>query len=155
MLGFERLTVGPGLHGVRLDALVDAVAAKDAARDDPAVRLRLGRVAVELLALRYTSYRLLSDIGEGKIPGPDAGLTKISTVLASMEACRLAVDVGGPDALVSEEWGHQVSALPGLRSAGGSEEILRNVIGERVLGLPSEPKTQRPAGRDAVPAATR
>jgi alkylation response protein AidB-like acyl-CoA dehydrogenase len=156
MLGFERLTVGPGLHGARLESLVEAVAADAAAVRDPAIRLQLGRVGVELLALRYTSYRLLSDIGEGKIPGPEAGLAKISTVLSSIEACRLAVDIGGPEALLSEEWGHQVSALPGLRSAGGTEEILRNVIGERVLGLPPEPKLPpRTAAGDGLALATR
>ena len=61
-------------------------------------------------------------------------------MLASFAAAQLAVDVGGPQALLDAEWGHQVSALPGLRSAGGTEEILRNVIGERVLGLPPEPR---------------
>jgi alkylation response protein AidB-like acyl-CoA dehydrogenase len=155
MLGFERLAVGSG-HGARLDRLVAAVAAQDAAREDPTVRIRLGRIAVDLLGVRYTNYRLLTDIGEGRVPGPEAGLTKISSVLASFEACRLAIDVGGPDALVDGEWGHQVSALPGLRSAGGSEEILRNVIGERVLGLPPEPKAQpRSRERDAIPVESR
>jgi alkylation response protein AidB-like acyl-CoA dehydrogenase len=155
MLGFERLAVGSG-HGARLERLVAAVAAQDAAREDPAIRIRLGRIAVDLLGVRYTNYRLLTDIGEGRVPGPEAGLTKISTVLASFDACRLAIDVGGPDALVDGEWGHQVSALPGLRSAGGSEEILRNVIGERVLGLPPEPKAQpQPTERDAMPVGSR
>jgi alkylation response protein AidB-like acyl-CoA dehydrogenase len=139
MLGFERLVVGSGLHAARLDRLVTAVGESEE-HENPLIRVRLGKVAAELLALRYSGYRLLTDIEQGRVPGPEAGLVKISTVLASFDACRLAVDVGGPDALVDEEWGHQVSALPGVRSAGGTEEILRNVIGERVLGLPAEPK---------------
>jgi alkylation response protein AidB-like acyl-CoA dehydrogenase len=104
------------------------------------VRVRLGQVASELLALRHTSRRLVGEIAEGRVPGPEAGLVKIASVAASLAACRLAVDVAGPDALLAGEWGHQVSALPGVRSAGGTEEILRNVIGERVLGLPAEPR---------------
>ncbi|MGH7749249.1 MAG: acyl-CoA dehydrogenase family protein [Candidatus Dormibacteria bacterium] len=104
------------------------------------MRVRLGRIAAELLALRYFNHRLQTEIARGGVPGPEAGLAKITTVLASFAAAQLAVDVGGPGALLGEEWGHQVSALPGLRSAGGTEEILRNVIGERVLGLPPEPK---------------
>ena len=140
MLGFERLTVGSGLHAARLERLVAAVAAGEASRTDPLVRSRLGRIATELLALRHFNLRLLTEVAGGGVPGPEAGLAKITTVLASFAAAQLAVDVGGPQALLDAEWGHQVSALPGLRSAGGTEEILRNVIGERVLGLPPEPR---------------
>jgi alkylation response protein AidB-like acyl-CoA dehydrogenase len=137
MLGFERVGVGSGLHATRLERLVAAVAGSDDRHD----RVRLGRVGSELLALRATSERLIEEIAEGFVPGPEAGLIKITSVSASLAACRLAVDVLGPDALLDEEWGHQVSALPGVRSAGGTEEILRNLIGERVLGLPAEPRS--------------
>ena len=132
MLGFERLAVGSGLHAVRLDRLVAAVAGSS---PDRATRVRLGQVASELLALRHTAQRLTEEIAAGRVPGPEAGLVKISSVLSSLAACRLAVDALGPEALNNGEWGHQVSALPGVRSAGGTEEILRNLIGERVLGL--------------------
>jgi alkylation response protein AidB-like acyl-CoA dehydrogenase len=151
MLGFERLIVGSGLHTARLDRLVATVGARQATREDPLVRVRLGRIATDLLALRYLNHRLLTEIERGRVPGPEAGLAKISAVLASFAAAQLAVDVAGPEALLGEEWGHQVSALPGLRSAGGTEEILRNVIGERVLGLPPEPRVQpRPAAESAA-----
>ena len=47
----------------------------------------------------------------------------------------------GPDALDADgEWSYLISFLPGLRSAGGTEQVLRNTIGERVLGLPAEPR---------------
>jgi alkylation response protein AidB-like acyl-CoA dehydrogenase len=140
MLGFERVGVGSGLHASRLDRLVATVGARAPDRDDPSVRVRLGQVASELLALRHTSERIIEEVAEGLVPGPEAGLIKITSVSASLAACRLAIDVAGPDALLEEEWGHQVSALPGVRSAGGTEEILRNLIGERVLGLPPEPR---------------
>jgi alkylation response protein AidB-like acyl-CoA dehydrogenase len=140
MLGFERVAVGSGLHASRLDRLVATVGARAEDRCDPHIRVRLGEVASELLALRATSERIIEEIAEGHVPGPEAGLIKITSVLASLDACRLAVDVAGADALLEGEWGHQVSALPGVRSAGGTEEILRNTIGERVLGLPPEPR---------------
>ena len=98
------------------------------------------QIDVENRALCHFNLRLLTEVAGGGVPGPEAGLAKITTVLASFAAAQLAVDVGGPQALLDAEWGHQVSALPGLRSAGGTEEILRNVIGERVLGLPPEPR---------------
>jgi alkylation response protein AidB-like acyl-CoA dehydrogenase len=140
MLGHERLAVGSGHLATPLERLVATVGADPIDRADPRIRIRLGQVAGELLALRHMSGRLVQEIAEGRVPGPEAGFVKISSVTASLAACRLAVDVAGPDALLGEEWGHQVSALPGVRSAGGTEEILRNVIGERVLGLPPEPR---------------
>jgi alkylation response protein AidB-like acyl-CoA dehydrogenase len=140
MLGFERLAVGSGHLATPLEALVETVGAEPINRLDPRVRVRLGQVATELLALRYMVDRLMEEIAEGRVPGPEAGFVKITSVNASLAACRLAVDIAGPDALLRDDWGHQVSALPGVRSAGGTEEILRNVIGERALGLPAEPR---------------
>jgi alkylation response protein AidB-like acyl-CoA dehydrogenase len=137
MLRFERLAVGSGHLATPIESLVDAVATK---RSDPSVRVRLGEVASQLLALRYTSERLTEEIAAGRVPGPEAGLVKISSVLSSLAACRLAADVLGPEALLDPAWGHQISALPGVRSAGGTEEIIRNQIGERVLGLAPEPR---------------
>ena len=50
----------------------------------------------------------------------------------------------GPDALAEDsEWAYMISFLPGLKSAGGTEEILRNTIGARVLGLPPEPRLDK------------
>jgi alkylation response protein AidB-like acyl-CoA dehydrogenase len=140
MLGFERLAVGSGHLATPLESLVETVGAEAASRADPRVRVRLGQVASELLALRYMVERVVEEVAEGRVPGPEAGFVKITSVDASLTACRLAVDVAGPEALLGDEWGHQVSALPGVRSAGGTEEILRNVIGERALGLPAEPR---------------
>ena len=136
MLSFERLTVGAGHLAAPLDRLVEAMGSDPG----PVARIRLGRVASELLALGAMSERLRQEISAGRVPGPEAGLVKISSVLASLEACRLAVDLLGADALLRPEWGSQVSALPGVRSAGGTEEIIRNQIGERVLGLAPEPR---------------
>jgi alkylation response protein AidB-like acyl-CoA dehydrogenase len=141
MLSFERLAVGSGHLAIPLEQLVEAIAARE--DRDPADRhllVRLGQVASELLALRATSERLMAEVASGRVPGPEAGLVKITSVTASLAACRLAVDAGGPDALMSPAWGSPISALPGVRSAGGTEEIIRNQIGERVLGLPPEPR---------------
>ena len=76
-------------------------------------------------------------------PGPEGALGKITTIRAAIEAADLLVDALGPDALADHEWGGMVSELPGLKSAGGTEEILRNMVGERVLGLPPEPRLDK------------
>ncbi len=147
-LMFERLTIGFGSEsmGYRPDRFADRIAADAAAASDGEVRQRLGHIATELLSVKFTGYRMLSKLQQGQIPGPEAGLSKITTVNAGIAACDLVADVTGPEAL--EEAGdnpfaYHTSFLPGLKSAGGTEEILRNTIGERVLGLPPEPRLDK------------
>ena len=71
-------------------------------------------------------------------------MAKITIVSAAIEAGDLIADVLGPDALDADsEWAYMISFLPGLKSAGGTEEILRNTVGERVLGLPPEPRLDK------------
>ncbi len=108
------------------------------------MRHRLGEIAADLLALRFTSYRTLTALQSGQIPGPEAALAKVTTVNAAIAATDLIADVIGPAALdESSEWAYAISFLPGLKSAGGTEEILRNTVGERVLGLPPEPRLDK------------
>ena len=65
-------------------------------------------------------------------------------LVEAIKAGDLIADVLGPDALdENSEWAYMISFLPGLKSAGGTEEILRNTIGERVLGLPPAPRLDK------------
>ena len=145
-LMFERLTIGGGAEGMgyRADRFAAAIAADAVAAADPEVRARLGRVSSELLSIRFTGYRMLTALQRGQIPGPEAGLSKVTLVNAGIAALELVTDVVGPDALQDgTDWSYLTSFLPGLKSAGGTEEILRNTIGERVLGLPPEPRLDK------------
>jgi alkylation response protein AidB-like acyl-CoA dehydrogenase len=117
--------------------LIDAPALADGN-----VRRRIAELTVERLALRYTAFRALSDLQGGRMPGPESGLGKIGVVEAGRKAAALIAEALGPDALAGE-WGELAAEMPGMRSAGGTEEILRNTIGERVLGLPSEPRLDK------------
>ncbi len=142
-LMFERMMVLAALEELPVGAesfvapLVDTPAI-----DDPHVRQRLAELAVERIALQYTAYRALTALSQGQIPGPEAGLGKIGVMEAGRKGCELVADVLGPDALEGE-WGELAAEMPGMRSAGGTEEILRNTIGERVLGLPAEPRVDK------------
>jgi alkylation response protein AidB-like acyl-CoA dehydrogenase len=145
-LMFERLTIGGGSEGMgyRADRFARALAADDAAVADPEVRQRFGELATDLLALRFTGYRILTALERGQIPGPEAGMGKVTVVTAAIAAGDLIADVLGPDAFdQDDEWSYLISFLPGLKSAGGTEEILRNTVGERVLGLPPEPRLDK------------
>ncbi len=142
-LMFERLTIGLG-GGYRSDRFAHAIAEDPAASRDSGVRHDLGELSAELEAIRWTGYRSISALQGGQIPGPEFGLAKVTMVNCAVKAGDLVADVFGPDALDEDgEFTYMISFLPGLKSAGGTEEILRNTIGERVLGLPPEPRLDK------------
>jgi alkylation response protein AidB-like acyl-CoA dehydrogenase len=145
VLMFERLTIGFGSESFGSPArLAETIAADHAARADAEIRQRLGEVITEMTAVRFIGYRMLTALQRGQIPGPEAGLAKVTMVNAGIAAMDLATDVVGPEALEPDSpWSYLTSFLPGLKSAGGTEQILRNTIGERVLGLPPEPRLDK------------
>jgi len=145
-LMFERLAIGLGSSsfGYRGTRFAEAIAADTTAANDPEVRHNFGELAAELEAIRWTGYRSISALQDGQIPGPEFGLAKVTTVNCAVRAGDLIADIVGPEALDEDsEWAYMISFLPGLKSAGGTEEILRNTIGERVLGLPPEPRLDK------------
>jgi alkylation response protein AidB-like acyl-CoA dehydrogenase len=145
----ERLTLGGGggEMGISASAAADFVGAR--LRDLPPDRQALarqdfGRVWTQLLATRYTGYRQLSAISKGAMPGPEASAGKLAGTKAGRQLADLAVRLSGRDAVYFEgPWQASQAGLPGLAIAGGTDEILRNVIGERVLGLPPEPRADK------------
>jgi alkylation response protein AidB-like acyl-CoA dehydrogenase len=145
-LMYERVTIGLGSEGLGYNStrFAQAIAREPEARRDPEVRHELGEIASELIAVRFTGYRTLTALQRGQVPGPEAGLAKVTIVTSAIRAGDLIADVLGPDALgEGSEWAYMISFLPGLKSAGGTEEILRNTIGERVLGLPPAPRLDK------------
>ena len=144
-LMFERVAIGLGGEGFgwRADRFATALLADEAATQDAEVRHRFGAIAAEFLALRFTGYRTLTELQQGRVPGPEAALAKVTTIAAAIAAGELLCDVFGPEALADDRHGELVSDLPGLKSAGGTEEILRSMVGERVLGLPPEPRLDK------------
>jgi alkylation response protein AidB-like acyl-CoA dehydrogenase len=109
-------------------------------RDD--LRQRFASVVVDMLAVRYSGHRALSKVAHGELPGPEAGLGKVTLVDAAVRGAQIIADALGPSAL-DGEWGYLLAEVQGLRSGGGTDEILLNTIGERVLGLPGEPRVDK------------
>ena len=116
-----------------------AALAEAGAGGDPGVQRRFGEIACDLLALRWSPGP--ADPHDG--PASGGALDKITAVQAATRAGDLLADTLGPGVLTDPRWGRVISELPGLRSAGGTDEIVRTVVGERVLGLPAEPRGDR------------
>ena len=145
-LMFERLTIGTGSDqfGYSGQRFAQLIGSDEEARTDSEVRRRFGELATELLALKFTGFRQLTAIQQGAMPGPEGALGKVTMVNAAIAAGDLIADVLGPEALEDgSDTARLISFLPGLKSAGGTEEILRNTVGERVLGLPPEPRLDK------------
>jgi alkylation response protein AidB-like acyl-CoA dehydrogenase len=144
-LMFERVAIGLGGEGFgwRADRFAHALLDDEACTRDAETRHRFGEIATEFLALRFTGYRMLTSLRRGQIPGAEGALAKVTTIRAAIAAGDLICDVLGPGGLSDERFGQLVSDMPGLKSAGGTEEILRNTVGERVLGLPPEPRLDK------------
>jgi alkylation response protein AidB-like acyl-CoA dehydrogenase len=145
VLMFERMTIGFGAQSFGNPAkLGELLGADEAARHDPEVRQRLGDIMTEFMSVQYNGYRALTVLAKGQIPGPEAGLAKVTMVNAAIAGGDLMADTFGPEELAEDsDWGYIISFMPGLKSAGGTEAILRNTIGERVLGLPPEPRLDK------------
>ncbi len=94
-LMFERVTIGLGGEGLGYNStrFAAAIAGDEHARRDPEVRRQLGEIASELLAVRFTGYRTLTALQKGQIPGPEAGLAKVTIVNGAIRAGDLIADV--------------------------------------------------------------
>ncbi len=150
----ERMSLGGGGGdvGVGVEAVADHVAGRiaDLSDDRQAItRQQFGRAYAESLAIRYTGYRQLSAISRGEMPGPEASAGKLAGTRVARELADLSVRLLGSDAVFARDsggdstWQDSQASLPGLAIAGGTNEVLRNVIGERVLGLPAEPRADK------------
>ncbi len=141
----ERGTLGFALTA-RLDVLMRRLvttAKKTGASADPVVRDRIAALWVDLQGLRYTNYRSLAALVRTGVPGPEGSVAKLHWSETNQRLTALAVELLGPDAQLSGDGGfwHGYWQYQQLRSRGntieaGTSEVLRNIIAERVLGLP-------------------
>src|SRR5918993_80734 len=125
---------------VRLRRLLDDLIAEAQARgllDDDVVADRLGALHVKAELLRLTAYRGLTAIERYGQPGPEGSLTKWMWSDTNQELAQLAADLLGPEALLQgTPWGYELLRARGNSIEGGTTEILKNIVAERVLGLP-------------------
>ncbi|HLX88384.1 MAG TPA: acyl-CoA dehydrogenase family protein, partial [Acidimicrobiales bacterium] len=144
----ERAAIGGGMGSssgnMSTERLIELV--RHQGRDrDPLVRQRVADIVINGRVASYTNLRAMARIAAGQLPGPEMSISKLSLTMNMRRMSELLSAVLGPK-LVADSgewgtyaWGRFILGLPGMRVAGGTDEILHNIIGERVLGLPKEP----------------
>ena len=135
----ERATLAFGLQiavKLALRELMDA-AREDRASRDPIVRDRLAQLYIESEVLRLNAYRGLSAIMRDGVPGPEGSLGKWQWADVNQALTELAVDLRGPRAVLDDDrWTYRYLRARANSIEGGTTEILKNIVAERVLGLP-------------------
>jgi alkylation response protein AidB-like acyl-CoA dehydrogenase len=124
--------------------------------EDPLVRQKLGRAAVEIEVMRYSGLRILSRLEKGQRPGPESSITKLYYSEFAKRFHEWILDImgpygglneGAPEELKGEgqqrNWSFNFLAVRSGTIAAGTSEVQKNIIGERVLGLPKEVRTDR------------
>jgi alkylation response protein AidB-like acyl-CoA dehydrogenase len=129
--------------------------ARELERDgDPLVRKLLADVWISEKVLQLAAQRDHEARLAGRDPGPVSSLRKLHWVDGMQRASEAAASILGPRlAADTGEWGtfawtEHLLGAPGYRIAGGSDEIQRNIVGERLLGLPAEPRADLGPWRD-------
>jgi len=159
----ERLAVGGGQGGgldvpqlmqlARTLELEDGPAIKNAA-----VREKIADWYVRSAGLRYTTFRTMTALSRGQQPGQEASIAKIVVASKLQDLSAFAMDLEGEAGILQGDaapmhgmfQGGWLSA-PGLRIAGGTDEILRNIIAERVLGLPQDIRVDKDVPFNKIP----
>ncbi|MEJ7891376.1 MAG: acyl-CoA dehydrogenase family protein [Solirubrobacteraceae bacterium] len=106
---------------------------------DPVVRDRIAQLLIESQVLRLNAYRGITGQMKRGFPGPEGSLGKWHWAEINQALTELALDIRGPGALVMDEtWAYRFLRAKGNSIEGGTTEILKNIVAERVLGLPRE-----------------
>ncbi len=161
----ERLAVGD-VAGPDFDevfALARATELPDGpAIENAAVRERLADWYVRQQGLRYTRFRTMTALSRGETPGPEASIAKVVSASKLQEVASFALDLQDMGGVMLDPTESPMRAAfqeallnaPGARIAGGTDEILRNIIAERVLGLPADVRVDKELPFDEIPTGS-
>ena len=151
-LMYERLALGFGIQvrlRIALDALVELArhTVKNGApvTQDPVMRQKLAQMWIDTEVFKYTGARAITKLLKGELPGPEASTGKMMWVEGHQRLQELAMEIEGPFSQLTQGspwavagglWQHTFLRSRANSIEGGTTEIQRNIIGERVLGLP-------------------
>jgi len=163
MLMFERVSIGAGGGALNTKRHPDLIRlARDLGRDsDPTVRQALADLAIGEEIKGYVAQRIRAAVAAGRVPGPEGSIAKLTGALLARRTRDAAMAILGasgqawdPDAPGADEaarWSSFCISAAGVSIAGGTDEVQRNIIGERVLGLPKEPDPFKGAAWQDIP----
>ena len=160
----ERAAIGGGGGGDfrTLLNLAQTVTIDDRpAIEDSAVRAKLADWYCKRSGLKFTGYRTLSALSRGETPGPENSIGKLVGAPMAQDMASFAMDLMEMSGAVWEGDYSQPAGLfpanfmatPGMRIAGGTDEIMANIIAERVLGMPQEPRLDKGIPFSEVPTS--
>ena len=131
--------------------------------DDRGVRSKLANWAVKASGLKYTSMRAISALSKGERPGPENSIGKLVAGSMIQDVAAYALDLQGAagvlsgpeDAEAAGKFQAMLLRAPGTRVEGGTDEIMRNIIAERVLGLPGDIRVDKDVPFNKIPTKGR
>ena len=159
----ERAAIGGGFGqmdvSMAMSVVQDLEIDGEPALSNAAVRARIADWYVQEAGLKYTGYRSLTALSRGALPGPENSIGKLVGAPKMQAMASYLMDLlGASGAVIDENLSIKAGIIqraymgaPGLRIAGGTDEIMANIIAERVLGLPQEPRLDKGIPFNEVP----
>jgi len=158
----ERLAIGGGggaSHKQVLKLAQDISTLTGLATKDNGLREKIADWYVQAEGLKYTRYRTLTALSRGQTPGPESSIGKVVGAALMQDMANTALDLEDQFGIITDpEFAPLAGAFqtalmgaPGLRIAGGTDEILRNIIAERVLGLPQDVRLDKDVAFKDIP----
>ena len=131
--------------------------------EDRAIRSKLATWAVRTSGLKYTTYRTISALSRGERPGPENSIGKLVAGSMLQEIATFALDLQGAEGVLVDQdqtelagqFQKMVLSSPSSRIAGGTDEVMRNIIAERVLGLPGDIRVDKDVPFNKIPTKGR
>ena len=161
----ERLAIGGSIATgyPELEDLVQGLPFGDGmAMDDPAVRSKMADWYAKASGLRNTASRAISALSKGETPGPENSIGKLVAGTLMQDLAKYAMDLQGFGAVINDpelaEGAARFQAMllrsPAVRVEGGTDQILRNIIAERVLGLPEDLRADKGLPFNEIPTGS-
>ena len=162
----ERLAVGDA-SGPDFEEIFNLACKQDLNGDlaikNGSVRDKLADWYCQYSGLKYTKYRNISALSRGETPGPEASITKVVSGNKLQEIANFGMDLMDSAGVIRDETTDNEQSMyqygffgaAGIRIAGGTDEILKNIISEQVLGLPQDMRADKGIPFNKIPTSNK